>query len=351
MRWLLAAMLAGLGALGGGAFAQAPARPNDSLYLRPGLIVAAAGTRLNLYCLGSGSPTVVFDAGHQDWAPAWSTIQPEVARWTRACSYDRPGSGYSDPGPRPRSSARIADELHAALHAAGIAGPYILVGHAFGGYNVRAFAYRYLDEVAGMVLLDTDTGDVEPADIQRAHHDYFIVQARELRACGDAVAQGRPLASVPPPANAPTYACEQRFFRGLPDPIWSAALNARLLDMVRRRVSVYDEVVAELEAMPGDEVDLQQHRRSLGARPLRILTAGRLASDDDRTPPEAHLRHLEFDDQVAHNQARLLDLSTDARQIFALHTTGGYIQFDQPDLVVATIRDVFDRAGGRVRPQ
>ena len=347
MRRPLAAMLVGIGALGGAAFAQAPALSDDSMYTRPGLIVPAAGTRLNLYCIGSGSPTVVFDSGHQDWAPAWSTIQPEVARWTRACSYDRPGSGYSAPGPLPRSSARIAEELHAALHAAGIAGPYILVGHAFGGYNVRAFAYRYLDEVAGMVLLDTDTGDVEPADIQRAHHDYFIVQARELRACGDAVAHGRPLASVPPPANAPTYTCERRFFRGLPDPVWSAALNASLLDMVRTHVSVYDEVVGELEAMPGGELDLQQHRRSLGARPLRILTSGRLAAENEQTPPEAHLRHLQFDDQAAHNQARLLDLSSDARQIFAGRTTDAYIQFDQPDLVIATIRDVFDRAGGR----
>ena len=348
MRLALKAMLAGCGALCSVSLAQPPAHPDDSVYARPGLIVPAAGTRLNLYCMGSGSPAVIFDAGHQDWAPAWSTVQPEVARWTRACSYDRPGSGFSDPGPLPRSSARIADELHAALHEAGIAGPYILVGHAFGGYNVRAFAYRYLDEVAGLVLLDTDTGDVEPPDIQRAHHDYFIIQARELGACRAAVAQGRPLASVPPPPNQPNYTCEQRFFRGFPNPAWSSGLNASLLNMVSTRVPVYDEVIAELEAMPGSELELQQQRRSLGARPLRILTAGRLASDNDQTPAAVHLRHLQFDDQVAHNQARLLDLSTDARQIFALHTVGGYIQFDQPDLVVATIRDVFDRANGRL---
>src|ERR1043166_5552555 len=156
MRWRLPAVIAGLGAVASATSAQAPAHPDDSVYTRPGLIVPAAGTRLNLYCMGSGSPAVIFDAGHQDWAPAWSTVQPAVARWTRACSYDRPGQGFSDPGPLPRSSARIADELHAALYAAGISGPYILVGHAFGGYNVRAFAYRYLDEVAGLVLLDTD---------------------------------------------------------------------------------------------------------------------------------------------------------------------------------------------------
>src|SRR5262249_54563375 len=81
--------------------------PADILYARPGRLVSVNGFRLNLYCMGSGSPTVVFDSGWEDWAPAWSKVQPEVAQWARACSYDRAGTGFSDPGPMPRSSVRI----------------------------------------------------------------------------------------------------------------------------------------------------------------------------------------------------------------------------------------------------
>src|SRR5437868_13897628 len=124
----------------------ARAAAGDEVYARPGQLVAADGTRLNLYCLGSGSPAVVFDSGWEDWAPVWTIVQPEVAKFTRACSYDRAGAGFSDPGPMPRTSVRIAAELLTALHNAGIAGPYILVGSAFGGDNIRTFADLYMRE-------------------------------------------------------------------------------------------------------------------------------------------------------------------------------------------------------------
>src|SRR6058998_690879 len=89
---------------------QVRVAPGDAVYTRPGRIVAAAdGARLNLYCMGSGSPTVIFDSGWEDWAPAWAKVQPEVAKFTRACSYDRAGVGFSDAGPMPRTSVRIAE--------------------------------------------------------------------------------------------------------------------------------------------------------------------------------------------------------------------------------------------------
>src|SRR5579864_3516963 len=84
--------------------APASAAPRDEMYLKPGQLVTADGAQLNLYCTGSGSPTVLFDSGHQDWAPAWAIVQPEVSKWTRACSFDRPGYGFSPKGPMPRTS-------------------------------------------------------------------------------------------------------------------------------------------------------------------------------------------------------------------------------------------------------
>src|SRR5271165_7510119 len=68
--------------------------PADIVYAQPGQLVDAGGFRLNLYCMGSGSPAVVFDSGFGDWAPAWSKVQPGIAKWTRACSYDRAGAGF-----------------------------------------------------------------------------------------------------------------------------------------------------------------------------------------------------------------------------------------------------------------
>jgi pimeloyl-ACP methyl ester carboxylesterase len=176
------------------------APPADIVYTQPGQLVDVGGFRLNLYCMGSGSPAVVFDSGYEDWAPAWSTVQPKIAKWTRACSYDRAGAGFSDPGPMPRTSERIAKELHTALHLAGIGGPYILVGNAFGGDNMRTFAVLYMDEVAGMVMDDADFTDLEPKDMQDGDRDGREEFASRLRECGKAVGEHKPL---PPLGSSP----------------------------------------------------------------------------------------------------------------------------------------------------
>lgn len=323
---------------------SASATNDDSIYLRPGLRVPAGdGAILNLYCTGRGAPAVVFDSGHQDWSPAWSTVQPSVAQWTQTCSYDRAGSGFSSSGPMPRTSTRIVDELHDALHNAGISGPYILVGHAFGGVNLRMFADRDMSEVAGLVLIDPDVGDLDPPEAQQHEHAVFLQQEINLRACRDALAAGKPLTSVPIPALTQT-ACEQRFFRGFPEKAWSSPLNAQLLETAKTSVALFDEVVSELHEMPADEVYLKQHRQSLGSRPVRVLTAANHFDDAEQTPATTHLRHLRIESEIAEEQAQLLQLSSNAKQIFAYHSAGAYIQFDQPELVVSAIRDAYEQS-------
>src|SRR5690348_3214692 len=97
---------------------NAAAAPGDDVYTHPGVLASAGdGARLNFTCSGMGSPTVVFDAGFSDWSPAWAAVQPPIAQFTRACSYDRAGSGFSAPGPLPRTTERIATELHDALRS------------------------------------------------------------------------------------------------------------------------------------------------------------------------------------------------------------------------------------------
>ncbi|HYQ91917.1 MAG TPA: alpha/beta hydrolase, partial [Candidatus Competibacteraceae bacterium] len=106
-------------------------------------------------CQGRGSPTVLLDAGLGGAAIEWTRVQDSLARNTRVCAYDRAGYGDSDPGPPPRSSSRIAAELRTLLERARIRPPYLLVGHSFGGYNMRLFASLYPRDTAGLVLVDT----------------------------------------------------------------------------------------------------------------------------------------------------------------------------------------------------
>jgi pimeloyl-ACP methyl ester carboxylesterase len=301
--------------------------PADIVYGRPGQLVAVNGFRLNLYCMGSGSPTVVFDSGWEDWAPAWSTVQPQIAKWTRACSYDRAGAEFSDPGPMPRTSMRIAGELHTALHRAGIAGPYILVGHAFGGDNVRTFADLYMREVAGLVLVDADPSDLEPKAMQEEDRRGRVGIISELRDCRNAIAEHKPLPALGSGPGESQQSCAQQFFRGLPEAAWSAELNAKLLQIAQTKVAMYDAYVSEMEQMAQDEAYLQQHRRSFGSRPIRVLTSGNHGVGHLETKPPDTPKHLKYEQETMLAEQRWLGLSSNAKEIRA-HNSSEYIQFE-----------------------
>ncbi|MEU9885992.1 alpha/beta fold hydrolase [Sphaerisporangium sp. NPDC051011] len=129
----------------------------------PGRLIAVEGHRMHLYCSGRGGPTVVLEAGLGESSASWAGIQPRLARHGRVCSYDRAGYAWSEDGPAPRTAGRAARELHALLAAAGEAGPYVLVGHSYGGAVVRLFAADRPRETAGLVLVDVmdETGTAE----------------------------------------------------------------------------------------------------------------------------------------------------------------------------------------------
>ncbi len=113
--------------------------------------------KLHLYTTGSDTrnmPTVILCSAGGLAAADWALVQPEISELTRVCSYDRAGYGWSDSGSLPRTSKQIAVELHALLEQANIDGPYLLVGHSFGGHTVRIFADDYPEEVAGLILID-----------------------------------------------------------------------------------------------------------------------------------------------------------------------------------------------------
>ena len=127
----------------------------------PGLHVDIGGHSLHIACLGQGSPTVILDAGLGGTSRDWVLVQARLASHTRVCAYDRAGMGHSDPGPEPRSPARIADELRRLLKAAGVPGPYVLVAHSLSGKSARLFAAAHPEDVAGMVLVDTRSEKID----------------------------------------------------------------------------------------------------------------------------------------------------------------------------------------------
>ena len=160
--WFVCKLL--LGAVGlvlaaGALFQFSETQWEAHLYPPPGKLVDIGGLGLQLNCSGSGHPTVIMDAGLGDSSVTWQLVQPEISKFTRVCSYDRAGYGWSDPPTEPRTSTNIAKELDRLLTRAAVPGPYILVGHSFGGFNVRVFASRHPRQVIGMVLVDSSHPD------------------------------------------------------------------------------------------------------------------------------------------------------------------------------------------------
>jgi pimeloyl-ACP methyl ester carboxylesterase len=144
-----------------GATYQAIAVETDKRnYPALGQRVDVGGFSLHIYCQGQhidGRPTVILEPSLGATSSAWAWIQPEVAKTTRVCAYDRAGLGWSDPSPAPRDAQHIATELHTLLQNAQILGPYVLAGWSYGGLYVRAYANQYPEDVAGLVLLDSSS--------------------------------------------------------------------------------------------------------------------------------------------------------------------------------------------------
>ena len=140
-------------------------------------IYIGGGRKMYLECRGSGSPTVVLVAGLKGSAGDWNVAKPsgptvfaEVAKFTRVCAYDRPGTpvgekpSRSDPVPQATTAREAVADLHALLSAAGVAGPYVLVGHSYGGLIVRLYASIYPEDVSGLVLVDALTEGLRDAE-------------------------------------------------------------------------------------------------------------------------------------------------------------------------------------------
>src|SRR3712207_91810 len=138
--WLIVALL--VLAISGAIYQAIATERAEQAYPPPGEMVDVKGYSLHINCVGQGSPTVLLDGGSGEISASWILVQQEVSDTTRVCAYDRAGMGWSEMGPEPRDAKQISGELHTLLTKAGIEGPYVLVGHSFGGMYMQTYAAR-----------------------------------------------------------------------------------------------------------------------------------------------------------------------------------------------------------------
>jgi pimeloyl-ACP methyl ester carboxylesterase len=275
-------------------------------YPPPGQLVDVGGYRLHINCTGTGSPTVVIDAGLGDWSTGWGFVQPEVAKTTRVCTYDRAGWAWSEAGPLPRAAARFAKELHTLLKNANIPGPYVMVGHSLGGLTVRVFVHDYSSEVVGVVLIDSMTpqqfaqspADLQPQlDSQSRPFNLLIALGR----LGIVRLLAKPLGILP-----------------------SAPPNAEAYYAFGVRPQNIQALIDESQGMPASGVQASAVK-SFGDLPLIVLTA----SLNDKPGWPAW-------------QKDLLKLSSNSQQLFA-ENSGHNIEFDEPEAAVKAILQMVEQ--------
>lgn len=290
-------------------------------YSPPGRMIDVGGHRLHLYCIGNGSPTVVLESPAPGWSLYWTLVQPEVAKTTRVCAYDRAGLGWSDPGPLPRTGQRMAQELHRLLDRADVPGPYILVGHSLGGLVARLYREDHRKEVVGMVLVD-------------AGHELELREA-EFRAFVNAGKSALPF------FRAMTILGLSRLFASFNSlPTLLKQQEGKVPEQIRPMLragwlrSSYPMALRyEAEALAET---LEQVRRtaSLGDLPLVVLTAAGPVwwpeMPDVVNPVKFKRMWLEL-------QRDLLKLSAKSQQVLA-EQSSHFIQFDQPGLIVEAIQ-------------
>ncbi|HEU5087057.1 MAG TPA: alpha/beta hydrolase [Roseiflexaceae bacterium] len=266
-------------------------------------MVDVGGYRLHINCVGTGSPTVVIDAGWGDWSASWSSwVQPEAAKTTRVCTYDRAGMGWSEPGPLPRTAKQFAKELHTLLQNAGIPGPYVLVGHSMGGLSVRMFAHEYATDVAGVVLIES----MNPRQAKPAATTTPV----------PTTSQARSFSIITLPARIGflrLFAGPLGLTSGL-SPQVQPAYTA--FSVTPRYIQTY--LLDEGTGMP-ESLSQASAVTTFGDLPLIVLSRG-----------------LEPDRDWQAMQTELLNLSSHSQQVFA-DKSGHNVQLDQPEAAVAAI--------------
>jgi pimeloyl-ACP methyl ester carboxylesterase len=302
----------------------------------PGQLVNIGTHRLHLHCAGEGSPTVVFDAALGASSLSWSLVQPAVSRMTRACTYDRAGFGWSEAGPLPRTAGRIADELHQLLRQGAVPGPFVVVGHSYGGLVMRMFASRHPEEVAGLVLIEPAI----PEEWASPNPEQQALIRRGVRLChyGTSAARSgvagvvsllvklRALSVARAMVAVISRGSLRRNDEGILAPIWKLPPEARsVLGRMWTRPKFFEALGSQIEHVCDSAIELlSETGEDLGHLPLIVISS---ATADER--------------RIAADLA-LAQRSRHGRHVLAPHS-GHWVPLDAPQVVVDAIVEIVNR--------
>jgi pimeloyl-ACP methyl ester carboxylesterase len=318
----------------------------SAVYATPQRLVAVDGARrLNLYCTGSGNPTVVLDAGSGNWMTTWRNVQAEIGATTRVCAYDRAGLGFSDAAERPSDLRNIVDDLRRLVKAAPIATPFVYVGHSLAGAIGLLYVATYPEDIAGAVLIEPAfAGQLAalqaplPPDKRDAITRSFRRSIAFDAACLALARQG----ALVSPTTDEARACVD--VSGNPDTLDDVLrqVTAHLQTLPR----VWEAQESELASFTpeGDEPDVNTREfdevhPSFGDKPLVVLSRG--VEEGAPGVPPAYLPKVEAAWRAGHDRIAALS-SRGVNTIIpgARH----YIQIDRPEAVIEAVRRVVEAA-------
>jgi len=329
MRYLLLSLTIGSLAALTGTFYQAKRTAADlAAFPPPGQMIAVNGANFHLYCMGSGSPTLVLEAGLGENVLSWYPVHAKLAQTMRVCAYDRPGLGWSDPIAAAIQPEAVAENLLALLHKAGIAPPFVLVGHSRGGIYVRAFYHRFPEQTQGIVLVDSSHEQGPMHHYPYAAWDYRK-QARQI-----AIAE--PLSRLGIVRLLGIADADRR-----PSPLPAEILAAKTA--IQNRTDTAHAVVNEIAVMRQGLDPTTPPPRSLGNLPLLVLTASNLvdlaivAREAERAGKDVEAEKALAEIQLA-EQDDMARLSSHSRHI-VVGNSGHFIMHDQADEFVAAVRE------------
>ena len=311
------------------------------------LIDIGKGRKMNLFCMGKGSHTVIFDSGLSDWSVIWALVQPGVAAQARACAYDRAGLGYSDPSDGPRSAIAIVEDLQNLIHAAKIATPVVLVGHSLGGFNMKLYAALHPKDVAGLVLVDPteERYFARMRSTLRAKFGAAIVAEMELHhapgssAVSQAISEYNHCAAA---ARTHDLDPKSELYKTCTDPVWQPL--GPVIAAERQRIQVKrayqdaqaSEAANSILADPGsdDTYAALFSGHALGDKPLIVLTH----SIYDPKDPEDAANALAVN--LMHEQTAALSTRGINRIVPETHHN---IEVDHPQAIIDAVGEVLQQ--------
>jgi pimeloyl-ACP methyl ester carboxylesterase len=314
----------------------------DGFYMHSGKLVAVDGPRrLNLSCMGHGSPTVLFDSGLGDSGSVWRLVQGEVAKISRACAYDRAGIGFSDPRIGESDAKAIVVDLHALLGAAKIKTPILYVGHSIAGLYGVLLEATHPDDLAGAVLVEPSFANqwdaLSAAGIAAgassaaadALLSSFHAQVRRMKEC----------AALPAPLPDDCAGSDSRLPPALA--AFNKALKSRPSYLLTN-ASEYESFLSTKDDKSVDQKELEAVTASFGDKPLIVLTQSKAQSNPGFTPEQ----NAAVDRAWKAGHDKLATLSTRGSNT-VVPDSGHNIQYDQPQAVIDAVKRAVTEIRGR----